>query len=227
MNLQTLNSGEKREIRRKMIEEEKIFMEVLRKTTGCRVTRKGNPYNSIIIHCDRTISDKRKLSQWRKEIYGKVNLILLNHPMGKKLKMQKKVGTILSKGICQFCKINMNEIQCDCKSYRNEYSDDECYSNCHECPERRKKNKNERYSHKATYLKLYDTIEITNKSIRKFNPEQSKEFAQAKTLLMIHKRRPFIPRDILYILVNLILKPIRIRNGKPYYYRKIPIICSL
>ena len=121
----------------------------------------------------------------------------------------------------------MNEIHCECKSYRNEYSDDECYSNCHECPERRMKNQHERYPHKATYLKLYDTIEITNKSIRKFNPEHTKEFAITKTLLMIHGRKAIMPKDILYMLINLILKPIRIRNGRSYCYRKIPIHYSV
>ena len=216
-----MNSGQKREKERILREEEKEFVEQLKKVTGCRVVSKGTPYNSIVIYCDRNVN--RKLSQWRKEIYGKVNAILLHHPMGQKLKMQKKVGTILSKGICQFCKIDMDKVHCSCGSYRNEYSDDECYSNCYECPERRMKNKHERYPHKATYLKLYDTIEITNKSIRKFNPEHSREFALAKTLLMIQKRKTIMPKDILYILINLILKPIRIRNGKSYSYRKIPI----
>ena len=132
-----MNSGQRREKERILREEEHEFMEKLKKVTGCRVVSKGTVYNSIVIYCDRNVNNN--LSQWRKEIYGKVNAILLHHPMGQKLKMQKKVGTILSKGICQFCKIDMDKVHCSCGSYRNEYSDDECYSNCYECPERRMK----------------------------------------------------------------------------------------
>lgn len=167
-----------------------------------------------------------ELAAWRKTIYGKLNRLLLGNPNAKRINISKRVVSVYANQTCKFCHINLTYVNCTC-DHRDV---NEC--RCYRCPKGIIKNPNIKQSprHKPKYYKLYNGIILTTKSIRKalqFNPEKTKEFSAAMSLLIIYNRKVKVPsvvgtlaKDILYIIVNMILEPISIWSGSRHRYRR-------
>jgi len=177
--------------------------------------------------------ERKKLSAWRKQIYSYINKFLFDNKL-QNINIAKNVQLNISNQTCRFCYMNVKKLRDECDCYV-----DDCYYDhyCDYCSDRSKAFKdshtfgNTRLKHKPSYYKMYNAIELSTRSIKKsirFDPEKTTEYKYVKSLLIIHNRKftepsliGILPKDILYIIVNMLLDPISVRNGKQYRFKKI------
>jgi hypothetical protein len=167
---------------------------------------------------------RKTLSKWRKNVHEILNKILLDIPDGDKIFGVRKVTHCISTYICKLCGVDMGKLY-HTNYCEYDYESSKCW--CYRCPKR-----NDYKNHKSTYLKLYGGIEVSKKTpskLERFVPENTAEFKLAVLIKLVYnrgKKNPsestifnVLPKDVMYIILNMIMESVRIRNGKIYRWR--------